>query len=74
MLYRRSAFSIALSMAKMQGLDSANTADIHCKYGDHLYAKGDYDSAMNQYLKTIREVQPGYVIRKVCGDDGFGFL
>jgi hypothetical protein len=35
------------------------------RYGDHLYSKGDYDGAMNQFVKTVGWVQPSYVIRKV---------
>jgi len=64
MLYRKSLYAVALNLAKTQNLDSASVADIHKQYGDHLYAKGDYDGAMAQYVQTIRVVQPSYVIRK----------
>lgn len=40
-------------------------ADIYRKYGDFLYSKGDYESAMNQYIFTIGKLEPSYVIRKV---------
>ena len=36
-----------------------------CRYGDHLYDKGEFESAMRCYMKTIGEVQASYVIRKV---------
>lgn len=36
-----------------------------CRYGDHLYGKGDYEGAMSCYLKTVGTVQASYVIRKV---------
>ena len=52
-------------MAKSQGLDEASLADIHRRYGDHLYVKGDFDGAMQQYLQTLGNLQPSYVIRKV---------
>lgn len=52
-------------MAKSQGLDEASLADIHRRYGDHLYAKDDFDGAMQQYLQTLGNLQPSYVIRKV---------
>ncbi|TFY73016.1 hypothetical protein EWM64_g10996, partial [Hericium alpestre] len=64
MLYGRSLFLLALNLAKTQRLDDSSVADIHRQYGDHLYAKGDYDGAMQQYLQTIGNVQPSYVIRK----------
>ena len=40
-------------------------ADIHRRYGDYLYTKGDFDGAMNQFVKTLGHLQPSYVIRKV---------
>lgn len=64
-LYRKSLYLMALSLAKTQGLDETTVADIHKQYGDHLYVKGDYDGAMQQYLQTIGHVQASYVIRKV---------
>jgi hypothetical protein len=33
------------------------------KFGDYLYAKGDYDGAMAQYIETLGCVEPSYVIR-----------
>jgi Tfp pilus assembly protein PilF len=35
------------------------------KYGDSLYQKGEYDNAMQQYLKAIDNTEPSQVIRKV---------
>lgn len=65
MLYRKNLYLLALNLAKTQGLDESSVADIHRQYGDHLYTKGDYDGAMQQYIKTIGFLQPSYVIRKV---------
>ena len=65
-LYRKGLYLLALSLAKTQGLDEASVAGIHKQYGDHLYAKGDYDGAMQQYVHTIGYLQASYVIRKVC--------
>lgn len=58
-------YTISLSVARTQGLDQSSVADIHRQYGDHLYTKGDYDGAMQQFIKTIGYLQPSYVIRKV---------
>ncbi|KAM6500061.1 vacuolar membrane protein [Amanita muscaria] len=63
-LYRKGLYLLALNLAKTQGLDEDNVADIHKQYGDHLYAKADYDGAMQQYIHTIGHQQPSYVIRK----------
>ncbi|KAH9910785.1 uncharacterized protein BXZ73DRAFT_93587 [Epithele typhae] len=64
MLYRKGLYVLALNIAETQQLDEAHVADIHKQYGDHLYTKGDYDGAMQQYIQTMRYVQPSYVIRK----------
>lgn len=63
-LYRKSLYGLALHLAKTQQLDQSSVADIHRQYGDHLYAKGEYDNAMQQFVQTIGHLQPSYVIRK----------
>lgn len=65
LLYRRSEYQLALNLAQTQRLDESSVADIHRQYGDALYAKGNYDGAMQQFVQTIGHVQPSYVIRKV---------
>ena len=35
-----------------------------CRWGDHLYNKGEYDAAMTQYLETLACLEPSYVIRR----------
>lgn len=34
------------------------------RYGDYLHGKGDFDSAVKQYVRTIGSVPPSYIIRK----------
>lgn len=65
LLYSKSQYLLALNLARTQGLDDSTVADIHRQYGDALYAKGDYDGAMQQFVQTIGHIQPSYVIRKV---------
>ncbi len=43
---------------------SGPTPLTHCRWGDHLYSKGEYDAAMSQYLETISFLEPSYVIRR----------
>ncbi|EIN07034.1 hypothetical protein PUNSTDRAFT_114539 [Punctularia strigosozonata HHB-11173 SS5] len=64
MLYRKGQYTLALQLAKTQKLDDTGVADIHRRYGDSLYARGEYDSAMQQYIHTLGYLQPSYVIRK----------
>ena len=43
MLYQKLLIVLALNMAHLQRLDKSSVVDIHQWYGDHLYAKGNYD-------------------------------
>jgi Tfp pilus assembly protein PilF len=64
-LYRRNFYTLAISLARSQGISEAGIADIHRRYGDYLYGKGDFDGAMGQFVKTLGHLQPSHVIRKV---------
>lgn len=64
-LYQRNLFVYAINLAQKAGMDIHERNVIFRKYGDFLYQKGDYDSAMQQYLKAIDNTEPSQVIRKV---------
>ncbi|KAI8997885.1 hypothetical protein BDB01DRAFT_864962 [Pilobolus umbonatus] len=63
-LFKMNLYVLAINLAHMQKYDDTSIAEIFKKYGDHLYNKGDYDGAMEQYIRTIGELEPSYVIRK----------
>ncbi|UZJ57453.1 hypothetical protein CBS101457_006773 [Exobasidium rhododendri] len=74
-LFRKSLYLLAVNVAKSHASRSIASshevdnidpllADIHRKYADSLYEKGDFEGAMNQFVKTIGYTQPSYVIRK----------
>ncbi|KAG2487093.1 hypothetical protein HYH03_014337 [Edaphochlamys debaryana] len=73
-LLRRSLHKLALDVARAAGggagggggagADEATLANIHQRWGDHLYGKGEYDAAMTQYLETVGHLEPSYVIRR----------
>ncbi|KAL1413091.1 Vacuolar protein sorting-associated protein 11 [Vanrija albida] len=63
-MYKRNLYTLALSLAKSQGVADAELAQVHKLYGDYLYGKGDFDGAMDQFIKTLGFLQPSYVIRK----------
>ena len=63
-LFRKNMYGVALNIAATDNLDKQTVADVHRLYADHLYAKGDVDGAMSQYLNTLGHVQPSYVIAK----------
>ena len=64
-LYQRDLYVLAINLAQKAGIDAAQRNVILRKYGDYLYQKGDYDTAMQQYLKAIDNTEPSQVIRKV---------
>lgn len=64
-LYQRNLFLPAINLAQKSGVDAENQNVIFRKYGDSLYQKGEYDNAMQQYLKAIDNTEPSQVIRKV---------
>ncbi|KAL0219965.1 hypothetical protein P9112_005618 [Eukaryota sp. TZLM1-RC] len=64
LLYKKSWFEAAISLARQSVSDHDLIADVYRRYGDHLYRKGDYSAAMNKYLQTIGGLEPSYVIRR----------
>ncbi|KAH9331112.1 hypothetical protein KI387_003220 [Taxus chinensis] len=64
MLYKKNLYTIAINLVQSQQADAAATAEVLRKYGDHLYGKQDYDEAMSQYIRTIGQLEPSYVIQK----------
>ncbi|RQM08799.1 hypothetical protein DH86_00002938, partial [Scytalidium sp. 3C] len=63
-LYQRNLFVYAINLAQKSGMDAQQQNVIFRKYADFLYQKGDYDGAMQQYLKAIDNTEPSQVIRK----------
>ncbi|KAK4540512.1 hypothetical protein LTR36_009150 [Oleoguttula mirabilis] len=63
-LYQRKEFLVAISLAQKYKVDSVQQNVIFRKYGDHLYQKGDYDTAMQQYLRAVDNTEPSQIIRK----------
>lgn len=63
-LFRKNQFSLVIDIAKSHQYNEDALADIFRHYGDHLYRKGDYEGAIQQYIKTIGRSEPSYVIKK----------
>eukprot|EP00884_Botryococcus_braunii_P005454 jgi/Botrbrau1/1490/Bobra.178_3s0045.1 len=64
LLFSKSLYLVALNLAASNKAEPAMVAEIHRRYGDHLYSKHDYDGAMGQYIATIGHLEPSYVIRR----------
>ncbi|KAJ5811412.1 Zinc finger RING-type [Penicillium riverlandense] len=63
-LYERNLYILAINLAQKIGIDALQQNAIYRKYGDFLYQRGDYDTAMQQYLRAIANTEPSQVIRK----------
>jgi tetratricopeptide (TPR) repeat protein len=63
-LYQGNLYNLAINLAQKSGVDVIQQNIIFRKYGDFLYQKGDYDTAMQQYLRAIDNTEPSQVIRK----------
>ncbi|CAI4231859.1 unnamed protein product [Auanema sp. JU1783] len=67
-LFKKNLYDVAVVLAKRDQEGQQYLKLIHYKYGDHLYGKGDFDNAINQYKETIGMVQSSYVIKKFHDD------
>lgn len=63
-LYQREFYVLAIELAQKEQVDRAQQNVIFRRYGDYLYLKGDYDTAMQQYLRAIDNTEPSQIIRK----------
>ena len=49
LLFKKNFYDIAVKIAKSQQYDEDGLVDIFKQYGDHLYTKGDYSTAIDNY-------------------------
>lgn len=63
-LFKKSQYSLAITLARRHNYDELGVVDIRRQYGDHLYSQGNFVDAVSQYKETIGHLEPSYVIRK----------
>ncbi|XP_041982097.1 vacuolar protein sorting-associated protein 11 homolog [Aricia agestis] len=63
-LFKKNLYDVAIRIASSQHYDAEGLTEIYKQYGDHLYGKGDFKGAIDQYVKTIGWLETSYVIRK----------
>lgn len=63
-LYQRELYVRAINMAQKYRVDPVQQNVISRRYGDYLYQKGQYENAMQQYLRAIDNTEPSQIIRK----------
>lgn len=64
LLFKKNLYDVSIRIAKSHQYDEEGLINIFRQYGDHLYSKGDYNAAIEQYIKTVGKLEPSYVIRK----------
>lgn len=74
LLFKKNLYDIAVRIAKASQHDPEGLADIFRQYGDHLYGKGDFIGAVEQYSKTIGFLEPSYVIRRFLDSRHINYL
>ena len=60
-MYKKHMYNVALKITANTPIDSRL---IRKKFGDHLYSKGDYKHAVEQYIETIGYLDSSRVILK----------
>jgi tetratricopeptide (TPR) repeat protein len=63
-LYQYNYYVLAINLSQKYKVDPVQQNVIFRRYGDWLYQKGDYDTAMQQYLRAIDNTEPSQIIRK----------
>lgn len=63
-LYKKNMYDTAVKIARNNQYDAEGLSGIFKQYGDHLYSKGNFSGAVEQYIKTIGFLEPSYVIRR----------
>lgn len=61
--YKKSFFDTAYDYAKSLNYDKKKISEISRRHAYHLYQKGDYAKAIDQYILTINNLDPSYVIQ-----------
>jgi hypothetical protein len=60
-LFKKNLYPLAISLSSQ---DPIAMNEVFKKFGDYLYDNGDYDGSMQQYICTVGNLEPSYVIRK----------
>ena len=63
-LYSRNLHQLAIQFAESANLPPKQTNGIVAKYADYLFSRGEYDAAIQQYLRALDSINPSEVIRK----------
>ena len=63
-LFNKKFFDIAVTYAESYGLNQTTISNLSKLYAEQEYIKGDFNSSIQQYIKTIGFYEPSNVIQK----------
>ena len=72
--YSKNQYEIALSYAENSRLDKSKISEIQKKFAEYEYSKGDFENSINQYIKTINQLDPSLVIQKFLEKSKLDYL
>jgi len=72
--YKKSFFDTAYEYAKNLNYDKRKISEISKQHALHLYRKGDYAKAIEQYILTINYLDPSYVIQSFLDGSKLDYL
>ena len=72
--YSKNQYEIALSYAEKSGFDNKKLSEIIKKYAEYEYSKGDFESSISLYIKTINYLEPSLVIQKFLEKSKLDYL
>lgn len=72
--YKKSFFDTAYEYAKSLNYDRKKVSEISRRHAYHLYQKGDYAKAIEQYIMTINYLDPSYVIQMFLDGSKLDYL
>lgn len=64
LLFNKKYFELAIIYAESYNFDQLTISNISKLYAEHEYNNKNYNSSINQYIKTIGFYDPSYVIQK----------
>lgn len=73
-LLQRNLYLQAVQMAQKYKVDPIQQNVVFRKWGDYLYKKGDYNTAMQHYLRAIDNTEPSQIIRKFLDNQNIRYL
>ena len=72
--YSKKQYETAISYAEKSGFEKKKITEIIKKYAEYEYSKGDFDTSILQYIKTINYLDPSLVIQKFLEKSKLDYL